>query len=101
MSATTHNNLKLGSITKIDKVNASRGTQVGQYMVCTAIIESPTTPTTFDSGTYEVYDTEEHASERAAQTHNDHALLDASSAITIEGIHQQWNGFNEGTNQRD
>ena len=86
MSATTHNKLKLGSITKIDKVNASRGTQVGQYMVCTAVFESPTNPATLDSGTYEVYDTEEHASERAAQTHNDHALLDASSAITIEGL---------------
>ena len=86
MSAATHNNLKVGSVCKIDKENASRGTHVGQFMVCTAIFESPLDPSVFDKGTYEVYDTEEHASERAAQTHNERALLDAASATTIEGL---------------
>ena len=79
------NNLKVGAICKIDKENASRGTHVGQYIVCTAVYESTTDPSVLDSGTYEVYDTEEHATDRAAQTHNDRALLDAASAITISG----------------
>ena len=63
------NNLKVGAICKIDKENASRGTHVGQYIVCTAVSESTTDPSVLDSGTYEVYDTEEHATERAAQAH--------------------------------
>ena len=68
-----------------------------QYMICVNAKSSTGDSSKLDVGDFEVYDTEEHANERAAQSHNEHALVRREDAIAISGYQLSFTDVARGT----